>query len=381
MALADGSTRRLTARAIVLATGAEPVLPDVEGIAGAGCLTTDTLWQRFRTLGAAPPRLVVLGGGPAGCELAQAMARLGSRVTLAEAAPRLLPREDADVGQAVRRALEAEGIRVITGRAVMACGRSAEGRWIEVAAGGPDADADTDTDTDADMGRERIACDEIIAATGRRARTEGLGLERLGLETLGIAAGGAIAADAFQRTALPHIFVAGDAAGPPHLTHAAAHQAAHAALNALAAPFWRWRADRAPIPVAVFIDPEVARIGLTEAEAAARAIPHEVTRYDLGHLDRAIADGPAQGFVKVLTAPGSDRILGAAAVGTGAAEMLAGLGLAMTHGLGLKKVLATVHAYPTRAEAVRAVAGQWRRARLGPRLLRLAGRLHRRRLG
>lgn len=358
---ADGQVRRLTARSIVLATGALPVVPPVPGLADVGFLTTETLWDAFAAREEPPARLAILGAGPVGVELAQAFARLGSAVILIEAGPRVLGREDEDVSAFARAALEAEGVRVLAGRTAVACGRDADGRWIE---------------TDGAEGRLRVAFDELIVAVGRQARTAGFGLEELGIGT-----GRVIETNDYLETIYPNIFVAGDAAGPWQLTHAAAHQAWFAAVNALFGFAWRFRPDYRFLPRVTFLDPEIACVGLTETEARARGIGHEVTRLDLADLDRAIAEGAAAGFVKVLTVPDKDRILGVAIVGDHGGELLAEFVLAMRNGLGLGKILATVHSYPTMAEANRLVAGNWRRAHVGARLLALMERVHRFRRG
>lgn len=353
----DGSVQRLTTRAVILATGAAPVIPPLPGIDTVAPLTSDTLWDRLSTLDAPPPRLVVLGGGPIGVELAQAMARLGSAVTLVEMAPRLVVREDADVSDLLRESLQSDGVRVLTGHKALACGSDGGARWVEVQADGQPA--------------ERIAFDEILVAVGRAARLKGYGLEELG-----IPASRVIETDEYLETLVPGIYAAGDAAGPMQFTHAAAHQAWFATVNALAGGVWRVKADYRVIPAVTFTDPEIARVGLSESEAAARGIKVEVTRYGLDDLDRAIADGAAHGFVKVLTEPGRDRILGVTIAGDHAGELIAEYTLAMRHGLGLGKVLGTVHAYPTWSEANKYVAGAWRRAHVNPRALALAERFH-----
>jgi pyruvate/2-oxoglutarate dehydrogenase complex dihydrolipoamide dehydrogenase (E3) component/uncharacterized membrane protein YdjX (TVP38/TMEM64 family) len=353
----DGTVQRLTTRAVILATGAAPVIPPLPGIEAVSPLTSDTLWDRLSTLDAPPPRLVVLGGGPIGVELAQAMARLGTVVTLVEMAPRLVMREDQDVSDLLRQSLQADGVRVLTGHKALACGVTDGTRWIEVQAEGQTV--------------ERIDFDEILVAVGRAARLKGYGLE-----DLGIPASRVIETDDYLETLIPGIYAAGDAAGPMQLTHAASHQAWFATVNALAGGLWRVKADYRVIPAVTFTDPEIARVGLSESEAAARGIRVEVTRYGLDDLDRAIADGAAHGFVKVLTEPGRDRILGVTIAGDHAGEMIAEYALAMRHGLGLGKVLGTVHAYPTWAEANKYAAGAWRRAHVNPRALALAERFH-----
>ncbi len=356
VALNGGGIQRLTTRSIVIATGARPVVPLLPGIDTVDCLTSDTLWSRLRGRETAPARLVVLGGGPIGTELAQAFQRLGSQVTQVEMADRLMIREDQEVSAHVRTALEADGVRVLTGHKALACGRDDTGKWIEVE--GP-------------KGRQRIHFDEIIAAVGRAARLQGFGLEELGIPTDRV-----VQTNDYLETLHPNIYAAGDVAGPYQFTHTAAHQAWFAAVNAMAAPFWRFRADYRVIPWATFCDPEVARVGLSETEAQERGIAHEVTRYGIDDLDRAIADGRTEGFVKVLTVPGRGRILGVTIVGHHAGDLIAEFVLAMKHGLGLNKILGTIHIYPTLAEANKYAAGNWRRAHVNPKLLALARRFH-----
>ncbi len=353
IARADGTLQTLTTKNIVIATGAAPVVPPLPGLAEAGCLTSDTLWG-LREL---PRRLLVLGGGPIGCELAQAFARLGSAVTQVEMAPRLLLREDEDVSAYARRALEADGVTVLTGHRALRVQSGADGHELVVAAGD---------------GRERaLGFDRILCAVGRAARLEGYGLD-----TLGIPVGRTIETDAQLRTVHPNIYAVGDVAGPYQFTHTAAHQAWYAAVNALFGSLRSFAVDNRVVPAATFIDPEVARVGLNEQEAKAQGVAFELTRYGLDDLDRAIADGAAQGFVKVLTVPGSDRILGATIVGAHAAELLAEFVLAMKHGLGLNKILGTIHTYPTMAEANKYVAGEWKRAHAPQRLLEWVRRYH-----
>ena len=362
VALNEGGTRRLSTRSIVIATGARPTVPDLPGLEAVGYLTSDTVWDAFAALDAPPRRLLVLGGGPIGCELAQACARLGSQVVLVGRAPQLLPREDADVGAFARAALEADGVEVLTGAAALRCEQ-------ETAAGGTDkflVVADP-----ASGGERRIAFDTLLCAVGRSARLEGFGLEALGIPT-----GATVATDDFLQTRYPNILAAGDVAGPLQFTHVAAHQAWHAAVNALFGHLRRFRVDYRCVPHTTFTDPEVARVGLNETEARARGIAFEFTRYDLAELDRAITDGADRGFVKVLTVPGKDRILGATIVGEHAGELLAEFVLAMKHGLGLNKLLGTIHAYPTFAEANKSVAGEWKRAHAPQRVLRWLERHH-----
>lgn len=351
-----GGTQRLTTRAVIIATGAAPFVPPLPGLEEVGHLTSDTLWAQMATLDHPPARLVVLGGGPIGCELSQAFARLGSQVTQIEMAPRLMLREDAEVSALVQSALAADGVRVLTDHKALACGVTDGAKWIEVE--GP-------------AGKQRIGFDEIIIAVGRAPRLTGFGLEKLGIPV-----GRVVETNDYLETLYPNILAAGDVAGPFQLTHTAAHQAWFATVNALFGSFKRFKADYRVIPWATFTDPEVARVGLSEAEAQAQGIAVEVTRYGLDDLDRAIADSATAGFVKVLTVPGKDRILGVTIVGAGAGDLIAEFVLAMKHGLGLNKILGTIHIYPTMAEANKYAAGQWRRAHVNPRLLALAARFH-----
>ena len=349
---ADGSMRRLTTRSIVVAAGARPVVPPIPGIENVAVLTSETIWA----LRERPARLAVLGGGPVGCELAQAFARLGSQVTLVEMAPRLLVREDADVSNLVATRFHTEGITVLTDH---------EALRVEIVGGEKRlvaAHASTEV---------AIAFDALLVAVGRAARLESYGLEEVGVTT-----GRTIAVNDFLQTNVPNIYAAGDVAGPYQFTHVAAHQAWHAAVNALFDPFWKFRADYRVIPAATFVEPEVARVGLNEVEAREKDAAYEVTTYAIDDLDRAIADGEAQGFVKVLTEPGKDRILGATIVGEHAADLLAEFVLAMKHGIGLNKILGTIHVYPTLAEANKHVAGAWKRAHAPERLLGWVERFH-----
>lgn len=352
----DDGPSRLTTRSIVIAAGAAPFVPPLPGLDSTGFVTSDTLWDRFSSLDAPPGRLVVLGGGPIGCELAQAFARLGSEVTQIEMAPRLLMREDLEVSEIVRDALERDGVVVLTGHKAAAAGVSDGTKWI---------------DTEAEGRTTRIEFDEIIVAVGRTARLAGYGLEELGIPV-----GKVVETNEYLETIYPNILAAGDVAGPYQFTHVAAHQAWFASVNALFGQFRRFKADYRVIPATTFTDPEIARVGLNEAEAKEKKVPYEVSRYGLDDLDRAIADGSAEGWVKVLTEPGRDRILGVTIVGEHAGDLLAEFVLAMKHGLGLNKILSTIHTYPTLSEANKYAAGEWRKAHVNPRLLGILERFH-----
>jgi pyruvate/2-oxoglutarate dehydrogenase complex dihydrolipoamide dehydrogenase (E3) component/uncharacterized membrane protein YdjX (TVP38/TMEM64 family) len=355
-----GKKERLTTRSIVVAAGAEPFVPSLPGLEEAGCLTSDTLWS-LREL---PQHLVVLGGGPIGCELAQAFARLGSAVTQIEMAPRLLLREDEEVSALARGALERDGVEVLTGHTALRC-------ETDLVEGGRRRFIVVETD-----GRElRIEFDRLLCAVGRVARLKGYGLEELGLIDAAKPPR-TLPSDDYLQTLYPNIYAAGDVAGPYQFTHTAAHQAWYATVNALFGTFHRFKADYSVIPWATFIDPEVARVGLNEQEAKEKGIACEITRYDIGGLDRAIADSSAQGFVKVLTVPGKDRILGVTIVGAHAGDLLAEYVLAMKHCLGLNRILGTIHIYPTLAEANRYAAGEWKRQHQPKQLLEWVGRYH-----
>jgi len=354
--LNDGGVQRLTTRTIVIATGARPFVPPLPGIDEVGYLTSDTLWDAFARLDTAPARLVVLGGGPIGCELAQSMARLGSHVTQIEMAPRIMIREDEEVSTLARAALERDGVRVLTGYKALRC-EIEEGRKLIV--------------VEHDGEELAIEFDELLCAVGRVARLEGYGLEELGIET-----GRTINTNEYLETIYPNIYAAGDVAGPYQFTHTAAHQAWYASVNALFGHLKRFRVDYRVIPWTTFIDPEVARVGLNEQEAKAQGIAYEVTRYGLDDLDRAIADGAAHGFVKILTVPGKDRMLGVTIAGEHAGDLLAEFVLAMKHGLGLNKILGTIHTYPTWAEANKYAAGEWKRAHAPKRVLSWLARYH-----
>ncbi|MFC0679917.1 FAD-dependent oxidoreductase [Lysobacter korlensis] len=346
--------RRLSARSLVIATGARPRVPDLPGIDGIEVLTSENLWS-LRTR---PGRLVVLGGGPIGCELGQAFVRLGSAVTLVERGERLLAREDADAAAVVEASLRDDGIELLTGWNAVRIERGGDGQGGTLVC---------------ERGAEQRAVpfDRLLVALGRQANVSGFGLEELGVE---VNENGTLAADAMLRTNYPNILVAGDVTGPYQFTHVASHQAWYAALNGLIAPFWRFKVDYRVIPWATFTDPELARVGLSEDEARERGIDVEVTRYALAGLDRAIAEDATAGFVKVLTEPGRDRILGATIVGAQAGELIASFVIAMKHKLGLRKLLGTIHIYPTMSEANKNAAGAWQRAHAPDRLLRLAAR-------
>ena len=342
IALHDGGTRLLKTRSIVIAAGARPFVPPLPGLEEAGYVTSDTLWEAFARLEQAPRRLVVLGGGPIGCELAQAFARLGSEVSQVERSARIMGREDEEVSAFARVALERDGVTVLTGHQAVRCEVDGDTKFLILEHAGAE---------------RRLAFDALICAVGRVARLTGYGLEALDIPVQRT-----VVTNEYLQTIFPNILAAGDVAGPYQFTHMAARQAWYAAVNALFGDLKRFKADYAAVPWTTFIDPEVARVGLNEQDARARGIPHEVTRFNLAELDRAITDSAAEGFVKVLTVPGKDRLLGVTIIGEHAGDMLAEMVLAMQHGLGLSRILGTIHTYPTFSEANKFAAGEWKRS-------------------
>ncbi|WNK20793.1 FAD-dependent oxidoreductase [Halomonas piscis] len=354
----DVGDRRLSARHIVIATGARPAIPGLPGIDQARVLTSETLWQ----LEELPGRLAVLGGGAIGCELGQSFARLGSQVTLIEGSEQLLGREDAEVSEHMAKTLEQDGVAVLTNTRAERIDHDG-GQRLRLCR--------------ADGGEQSVEFDTLLVCVGRRANVEGLGLEALGIAT----DNGTLELNRQLQTRLPNVWACGDVAGPYQLTHAAAHQAWHAAVNALFGEVKRFNVDYRFIPSVVYTQPEIARVGLNEREAKEQDIDYELTRYAMADSDRAIAEGATAGFVKVLTVPGRDRILGATIVAENAGEWLGEFSLAMKHGLGMNKLLGTVHPYPTLGEAAKATAGAWKNAHKPERVLRLLERYFRWRRG
>jgi pyruvate/2-oxoglutarate dehydrogenase complex dihydrolipoamide dehydrogenase (E3) component/uncharacterized membrane protein YdjX (TVP38/TMEM64 family) len=356
VALHDGQVQRLTARSIVIAAGARPMVPPLPGLDDVGYVTSDTLWDEFAKLDDIPQRIVVLGGGPIGCELSQSFARLGAQVTQVEMGDRIMVREDEEVSVLARDALQADGVQVLTGHKALRCERRGDDKILVASAQGQEVE---------------IVFDALVCAVGRVARLQGYGLEDIGVPTHRT-----VDTNEYLQTLYPNIYAAGDVAGPYQFTHTAAHQAWYAAVNALFGDFKSFKVDDRVIPWATFIDPEVARVGLNEQEAQAQGIAYEVTKYGIDDLDRAIADSEAHGFVKVLTVPGKDRILGVTIVGSHAGDLLAEYVLAMKHGLGLNKILGTIHTYPTMAEANKYAAGEWKRAHAPQKLLAWVKKFH-----
>ena len=346
----------LSSRNLIIAAGARPFVPNIPGLEQVQAYTSDTIW----TLRQQPRWLLVLGGGPIGCELSQAFQRLGSQVIQVERGGRLLPREDANASAAVMTSLRADGVDLRLRH---------QAERFEVVDGETRMIA-RNLDTGEPV---TIAFDCLLLALGRQANVSGYGAEELGLT---LRDNGTLETDEYLATRFPNIYAVGDVTGPYQFTHVAAHQAWYAAVNALFAGFKRFKVDYRVIPHCTFTDPEVARVGLSEGEAQAQNVAYEVTRYGIDDLDRAIADEAAYGYVQVLTAPGKDRILGVTIVGEHAGELLTEYVLAMKYNLGLNKILGTIHSYPTMSEANKYAAGEWKRAHAPQGLLRLVERFH-----
>lgn len=348
--------RTITTKNIIIATGARPFIPPIKGLDAVTHYTSDTLWG----LDALPKRLVVLGGGPIGCELTQSFARLGAEVTQVEKMNRIMAREDEDVSQAITEKFKAEGVNVLT-----------QHKAIEFTKQG---DTQTLLCENAQGDIVRIEFDAVLIAVGRTARVEGFGLEELGVN---LTHKKTVDVNAYLQTNFPNIYAAGDVAGPYQFTHTASHMAWYTSVNALFGFLKKFKVDYSVIPWATFTEPEVARVGLNEQEAKAKGMAYDVTQYGIDDLDRAIADGVAHGFVKVLTQPKSDKILGVTIVGEHAGDLIAEFVLAMKHNLGLNKILGTIHIYPTLAESNKYVAGQWKRANTSKKILNYLEKFHR----
>ncbi|MDM8515194.1 dihydrolipoyl dehydrogenase [Desulfobacterales bacterium HSG16] len=346
--------RTMTTKNIVVATGARPFVPPIPGLDKINYLTSDNIWE-LRKL---PKRLTVLGGGPIGCELTQTFARLGAEVTQVEMLPHLMGREDADVAGLILEKLESEGVRVLTGHRAREIKVEEEKQILVCEHDGKDV---------------FVEFDEILVAVGRTANTSGFGLEELGVV---LTSRKTIQVNEYLQTNFPNIFCAGDVAGPYQFTHVAGHQAWFASVNALFGGFKSFKTDYRVIPWATYTDPEVARVGLNESDAIEQDIAYELTRYGINDLDRAIADSEDHGYVKVLTRPGTDKILGVTIVGNHAGDIITEYVFAMKHGLGLNKILSTIHIYPTMAEANKYAAGEWKKARKPEKILTWLNKFH-----
>jgi dihydrolipoamide dehydrogenase len=346
--------RMITTASIIIAAGARPFVPPIEGIDQIKYLTSDNVWE----LQELPKRLVVLGGGPIGCELSQAFAKLGSEVTTVEMMGQLMGREDHDVAEVITKRFENDGIRVLTNhKAVKFTVENGENILHCESQAGP----------------IEVPFDEVLVAVGRKANSDEMKLQELGIK---LRRNGTIETDEYLRTAVPNIFACGDITGPYQFTHTASHQAWFATVNALFGFAKKFKVDYRVIPWATFTMPEVARVGLNENEAKEQGLDYEVTRYGIDDLDRAIADGEAHGFVKVITPKGKDKVLGVTIVGHHAGELIAEYVLAMKYNLGLNKILGTIHLYPSLAESNKFVAGNWKREHQPHGLLKWVERLH-----
>lgn len=346
--------RSISTKNIVIAAGARPFVPPIEGLDQIDYLTSDNIWA----LKEQPKRLVVLGGGPIGCELSQAFSKLGSEVTIVEMMDQLMGREDHDVAEVVTETFEKGGIRVLTSHKAV--------KFTNV-------DGQKVLHCESDEGSLEVPFDEVLVAVGRKANSDGMNLEQLGVA---LRANGTIETDEYMRTAVPNIYAVGDIAGPYQFTHTAAHQAWYAVVNALFGFAKKFKVDYRVIPWATFTMPEVARVGLNETDAKNQNIDYEVTRYGIDDLDRAIADGEAHGFVKVITPKGKDKVLGVTIVGHHAGDLIAEYVLAMKYNLGLNKILGTIHLYPSLAESNKFVAGNWKREHQPHGLLKIVEKFH-----
>ena len=345
----------LTTRSIIIATGARPFVPPIKNIETVDYLTSDNLWAT-REL---PKRMLVLGGGPIGCELAQALNRLGSQVTQVEMAPRIMSREDPEIAAMVTSSLEAEGVVVLSNHTAREVLVDNGDKYLLV--------------TTREGVEKRLAFDGLLVAVGRKANVTGFGLEALGVI---ITPQGTVEVDGYLRTNFTNIYAVGDVAGPYQFTHTASHMAWFAAVNAMFGTFWKFTVDYSVIPWCTFTSPEVARVGISEDEAKAQNIAYEVTTFDVAELDRALADEEAHGIVKVLTPPGKDQILGVTIVADHAGDLISEYVLAMKYGLGLKKIMGTIHIYPTLAEMNKFAASEWRKKHKPDWALALVGKYH-----
>ena len=352
--------KTISTRNIVIASGAEPFVPPIENIDSVDYLTSNNLWE----LQERPGKVVVLGGGPIGTELTQAFGRLGSQVTQVELLPNILPREDKEFSEMVQMQLETEGVNVLTGHKALSIVNEGKGSLLTV--------------VDGEGVKKAVPFDRLVVAVGRKANTFGFGLEELGVI---LNPNGTVSVDDYLRTNFPNIYAIGDAAGPYQFTHTASHMAWFASVNALFGLFKKFKVDYAVIPWATFCFPEVARVGLNEQDACAQGIPYEVSTYDVADLDRAIVEEAAHGLIKVLTVPGKDKILGVTIAAEHAGELIGEFTLAMKHGIGLKKILGTIHIYPTFLEMNKFAASEWRKSHKPGWALVIAEKFHRWRRG
>ena len=340
----------ITCRSIIIATGASPLVPKIPGLDKIGYLTSENIWNLKKL----PKNFLIIGGGPIGMEMAQAFSRLGSNVTVVEMAPKVLVKEDDDVIDFVNENFKKENINILTNH-----------KAVEVKGNNLICEFENKKVT--------LEFDEIFIALGRKANINGFGLDKLKIHIRG---NGTIEANQFLQTNYPNIYVCGDVTGPYQFTHSAAHQAWYASVNALFSPIKKFKVDYSIIPWATFTDPEIARVGLNEQDAKIQNIDYQVTKYDISDLDRAITDSKNKGFIKVLTVPGKDKILGVTIVGEHAGDTIAEYVLAMKNNIGLNKILGTIHIYPTLAEANKFVAGEWKKKNAPQLILKLLKFFH-----
>ncbi len=363
----EASGRTVTTRNIIIASGATPFVPKLPGLEQVTYYTAETIWQ----LRERPQRLLVLGGGPIGCELAQSFARLGVQVVQLEQGARLLPREDVDVSDFMMQVFRDEGIEVLTEHRALSFGKDGSESFVLCQHGKQESGKESGEH------EKKIKFDVVLLALGRRATVTGFCGEKMQFELTGR---GTLHVNEFLQTNYPNIYACGDVVGPYQFTHMAAHQAWYCAVNALFAPV-SFKVDYRVVPWCTFTDPEVAHVGLSVAEAERLGIAHEVTTYGIDDLDRAIADSDDRGFVKVLTVPKKDKVLGATIVGARAGELITEFVSAMKHGIGLNKILGTIHIYPTFAEANKYLAGNWKKAHAPEHALAYLERWHKFRRG
>jgi pyruvate/2-oxoglutarate dehydrogenase complex dihydrolipoamide dehydrogenase (E3) component/uncharacterized membrane protein YdjX (TVP38/TMEM64 family) len=345
----------LTTKNIIVATGARPTVPPIEGLEQVDYLTSDTVWD----IREKPERLLVIGGGPIGSELAQAFCRLGCQVTQVQRGKRLLPREDPEVAEMVYESFKKDGMNVLLEHTPKKFYKKDGRDYLECEHQGQ---------------RVQIGFDKVLLALGRKANTTGFGLEELGVE---LSPRKTIQVDEYMRTNIPNIYACGDVVGPYQFTHIAAHQAWYCAVNSMISPFYNFKVDYSTVPWCTYTDPEVARSGLNELEAKEQGIPYEVTTYGIDDLDRAITDEAAYGLVKVLTEPGKDKIIGVTIAGLHAGDIIAEYVAAMKNGFGMNKILSTIHIYPTLAESNKYAAGNWKKSQVTEKTLAWGERINR----
>ena len=346
----------ITAKNIIVATGAQPLVPGIKNIESVEYLTSDNIWE----IREQPKRLVVLGGGPIGTELSQAFHRLGSEVTQIEAFDRIMSREDPEFSHMVMDSMKAEGVEILTGHTATEVVIENGEKFLRI-------------ESTENGESQLIPFDQLLVAIGRKANVTGFGLEDLGIS---LTDRGTIEVDEYLRTNYPNIYAIGDVAGPYQFTHTASHMAWYAAVNSLFGTFKKFKVDYSVVPWATFCSPEVARVGLNESEANAQGIAYEVVTYDVGELDRALADEEGHGLVKVLTVPGKDKILGVTIAADHAGDLISEYVLAMKHGLGLRKIMGTIHIYPTLAEMNKFAASEWAKQHKPEGLLGFAEKFH-----